>query len=50
MQINLSTENKYLSESFVWDGEQISNNKIKEFMHYFIQDLLTENSLQLNDH
>ena len=42
MQINLNTENKYLSESFVWDGEQISKNKIKEFMNYLIQDLLAD--------
>jgi len=45
MQINLNIEDKYISENFLWDSEDISNLRIKSFASHFIRDILADHGI-----
>lgn len=47
MQINLNIDEKYITDSFLWDSENISNIKIKSFAYHFLKDTLAENNISL---
>ena len=46
-QINLNIEEQYISESFLWDVEDTSIARIKDFSNHFLIDLLTERGIEL---
>lgn len=47
-QINLNVEEKYISESFLWNSEDLSNTKVNNFVEHFISDALFDNQIEIS--
>ena len=48
VDINLNIEERYISESFLWDSEEVSNIQIKIYSNHFLGDILREKNIDLD--
>lgn len=48
IKINLTIDEKYISETFLWNSDNTSNIAIQHFVSSFLNDLITEHNINVD--